>query len=82
MSEFVAIRTYGDYISAHLDKQLLDAAGILNYLKDEHTLTIDPLLIPAIGGMRLMVPEEALAKAWEILNAPEDPEALEAATKD
>lgn len=82
MPAFIAIRTYGDYISAHLDKQLLDAAGIINYLKDEHILTIDPFLIPAIGGIRLMVPEDLAEKACEIMDQPYDSDALDAATKD
>lgn len=55
MNNFLAIRSYNNYINANLELGVLQQQGIYCYLKDEHTLTIDPLLIPALGGIKLMV---------------------------
>ena len=52
---FVQIRSFDNYIPAHLTLQRLEAEGIKAYLKDEHTVTIDPILTNAIGGIKLMV---------------------------
>jgi len=38
------------------------------YLQDENTVTIDPLLSNAIGGIKLMVAEQQAERAMEILN--------------
>jgi len=46
---------------------LLQEHGINCHLKDEHTITIDPLLSPAIGGIKLMVAEPQIARAEQIL---------------
>lgn len=61
--KFQQIRSYDNYILANLQLNLLKDQGISCYLQDEHTITIDPLLSPAIGGMKLMVidPEADLA---------------------
>lgn len=47
--------------------QRLEAEGIRAYLQDEHTVTIDPILANAIGGIKLMVFEEQLPRAQELL---------------
>ena len=62
--KFQQIRSYDNYIFANLQLNLLKDQGISCYLQDEHTITIDPLLSPAIGGMKLMVvdPEAEMAK--------------------
>jgi len=42
------------------------------HLQDEYTVTIDPLLSNAVGGIKLMVAETQAERALEILNtAPE-----------
>ena len=46
---------------------LLKEHGFSCYLQDEHTITIDPLLSPAIGGMKLMVVENEADKANQLL---------------
>jgi DNA-directed RNA polymerase subunit RPC12/RpoP len=46
---------------------LLKAAGVACYLKDEYTVTLDPLLSPAIGGMKLLVDASQLDLAIGIL---------------
>lgn len=47
--------------------QRLEAEGIRAYLQDEHTVTIDPILTNAIGGIKLMVFEEQAPRALELL---------------
>jgi DNA-directed RNA polymerase subunit RPC12/RpoP len=64
---FVQIGSFDNYISANLQLSLLQEEGIQCYLKDEYTITIDPLLSPAIGGMKLMVYETQTTRAKEIL---------------
>ncbi|MEO5996233.1 MAG: DUF2007 domain-containing protein [Chitinophagaceae bacterium] len=64
---FLPIRAYDNYIKASIELSLLKEAGIICHLKDEYTITIDPLLSPALGGMKLMVEEEDLLKAQQIL---------------
>jgi hypothetical protein len=39
------------------------------YLQDEYSVTIDPFLSNAIGGIKLMVAESQLERAKEILRA-------------
>jgi DNA-directed RNA polymerase subunit RPC12/RpoP len=47
--------------------QRLEEEGIRAYLQDEHTVTIDPILTNAVGGIKLMVPEEQAPRALELL---------------
>lgn len=41
------------------------------HLKDEHIITIDPLLSPALGGMKLMVHHAHVARAWDLMDSAE-----------
>ena len=68
---FVQIRSFDNYISAHISLTRLQDAGINCHLKDEYTITIDPLLSPALGGMKLMVYESQVERAIKILEEPE-----------
>jgi DNA-directed RNA polymerase subunit RPC12/RpoP len=65
--QFIQIRSFDNYIEANMVMGLLQENGINCHLKDEHTITIDPLLSPAIGGMKLMVYGSQAARANEIL---------------
>jgi hypothetical protein len=47
--------------------QLLEEEGIRAYLQDEHSVTINPLLTNAIGGIKLMVYQEQVPRALELL---------------
>lgn len=49
--------------------QRLEEEGIKAYLKDEHTVTIDPILTNAIGGIKLMVFQDQFSRALELINA-------------
>lgn len=69
---FRQLRAYDDYISANLRLQQLESEGIRCYLKDEHTVTIDPILSNAVGGIKLMVYEEQWERAQEIILQIED----------
>jgi DNA-directed RNA polymerase subunit RPC12/RpoP len=53
--EVVTIRTFDNYFLANILLTKLRDAGIECYLKDEYTVTIDPLLSNAIGGIKLIV---------------------------
>jgi len=64
---FVPLRTFDNYIEANIVMNMLVASGINAHLKDEFTITIDPLLSPALGGMKLMVHENDLKDALSIL---------------
>ncbi len=48
--------------------QRLEEEHIRAYLQDEHTVTIDPILSNAIGGIKLMVHQEQLGRAMELIN--------------
>lgn len=50
---------------------MLQEAGINCHLKDEYTVTVDPFLSPAIGGMKLMVYATQAERAAELLKETE-----------
>jgi hypothetical protein len=54
---------------AQFVRSVLEAAGIEVLLPDEHTLSIDPGLIPALRGVRVLVPSADLERAREILGS-------------
>jgi predicted RNA-binding Zn-ribbon protein involved in translation (DUF1610 family) len=64
---FIPILSYDNYIPAHLDMGRLKEEGIESWLKDEHSVTINPILTNAVGGIKLMVEETQAQRAWEIL---------------
>jgi len=64
---FVLVRSFDNYISAHIAMGRLKEDGIDCWLKDENTVTIDPILTNAVGGIKLMVDTSQLEKAAAIL---------------
>lgn len=68
---YVLIRAYDNYVYANIQCSLLQENGIRCHLKDENTVTIDPLLSPAIGGIKLMVADLQAERAEEILDETE-----------
>ena len=64
----IQVRSYDNYIPAHIMLQRLEAEGIRGYLKDEHTVTIDPILSNAIGGIKLMIHQDQVERAMELIN--------------
>ena len=66
--DYVEIRSFDNYIEANIVLNMLRHAGIECHLKDEHIVTIDPLLSPAIGGMKLMVHHSQVENAWDMID--------------
>ena len=65
---FLLIRTFDNYIPAHIALGRLQEEFIHCFLQDEHTVTIDPLLSNAIGGIKLMVAENQVERALQVLD--------------
>jgi len=68
---FVQLRAYDNYISAHISMGMLQDAGINCHLENEHTITLDPFLSPALGGMKLMVYPTQVERAVRLLEQAE-----------
>jgi Putative prokaryotic signal transducing protein len=64
---FICVRGYDNYINAHMQLGMLQEAGINCHLKDEYSVTIDPFLSPAIGGIKIMVAESQVSRALDLL---------------
>lgn len=58
------LRAFDNYFTANILLTRLQSDGVECYLIDENTVTIDPLLSNAIGGIKLMVrdSQETLAR--------------------
>ncbi len=65
---FILLCAFDNYISAHIAMGRLREEFINCYLKDEHSVTIDPFLSNAIGGIKLMVVESQAQRAIDILS--------------
>lgn len=65
--EFILVNTYQNYIDAHIAMGVLEEKGIKCWLKDENTVTIDPILTNAVGGIKLMVDSTQSENAAGIL---------------
>lgn len=65
--KFVPVWSYDNYVSAHIAMGRLEEDGFNCWLKDENTVTIDPILTNAVGGIKLMVAETEAQNAFEIL---------------
>ncbi len=64
---FTVLRTFDNYFYANIILTKLQDAGIHCFLKDEYTVTIDPLLSNAIGGIKLTVRKEDAFQAENLL---------------
>ena len=65
--EFVPIAVFDNYIDAHIALGQLEESGIRCWLKDENTLATNPLWNQALGGIKLMVAEEDLEDAKQLV---------------
>jgi len=63
----VTLRSFDNYFFANITLTKLQDAGVECYLKDENTVTIDPILSNAIGGIKLVVKETDVAEAIKML---------------
>ncbi len=66
--KFIQIRSYNNYIDAHLMLGRLQHENINCHLKDEFIVTIDPLLTNAVGGIKLMVASAQIDRALELID--------------
>ena len=65
--KYILICSFDNYIPAHIALGRLKEEFINCYLQDEYSVTIDPFLSNAIGGIKLMVAESQLERARDIL---------------
>ena len=68
---FKQIASYDNYLIANMTLGMLQENGINCHLKDENIVTIDPLLNPAVGGIKLLVEEKGLENAIGIIKGAE-----------
>ena len=64
---FIVAQVYNNYIDANIIMGRLEEEGINCWLKDENTVTINPIWTNAVGGIKLMVPETQAERAFELL---------------
>jgi len=69
--DYIEIRSFDNYIEANIVLNMLRSSSINCHLKDENIVTIDPLLSPAIGGMKLMVHHSDVETAWDLMDKAE-----------
>ena len=65
--KIITLRSFDNYFLANILLTKMQDAGIECYLKDENTVTIDPILSNAIGGIKLVVREDDAAEAIQLL---------------
>lgn len=70
--EFVTLKSFNNYVDAHIILGRLKNEGIECWLKNENTTTIMPIWTTAIGGIQLMVDQTQQKKAAYILNVIEE----------
>ena len=66
--KYILLCSFDNYIPAHIALGRLKEEFINCYLQDEYSVTIDPFLSNAIGGIKLMVAEVQTERAMDILN--------------
>lgn len=72
--DFVELRSFDNYIYAHITLSMLQDAGINCHLKDEYMVTLDPFLSPAMGGIKLMVYPSQAQRAIQLLEETDQPD--------
>ncbi len=80
--KLVQVENYPTLITAELAKSKLDLAGIGSEIFDGETANMNWLYTAAIGGVKLMVREEDLEAAREVLAADVEAAAPEIAEED
>ena len=68
---FKQVATFDNFMIANMTLGMLEENNINCHLKDENIVTIDPLLNPAVGGIKLMVAELQFERALEIIKEAE-----------
>lgn len=62
----ITVKTFDNSIDAHLLKSKFESEGIVCYLFDEHTVSINPLYNVTVGGIKLKINDFDLEKAQEV----------------
>lgn len=65
--DFVTIARFSNSFDMHVVKGRLEADGITCFVRDEHTITANPMYDIALGGIKLQVQEKDVAAAQELL---------------
>jgi hypothetical protein len=71
MINLTTIRTFDNYVTAHIIKAKLETEGIEAVLIDENTVTMQWHIANAIGGIKLKVAESDIEHALHILETTE-----------
>ena len=69
---FKQIASYDNYMLANMAMGLMTDNDIKCQLKDEHIVTMDPLLNAAVGGIKLLVEEKDYDKAVTLIKGAEE----------
>lgn len=69
---FKQIASYDNFMLANMTMGLMTENDIKCQLKDEHVVTMDPLLNPAVGGIKLLVEEKDYGRAVALIKKAED----------
>lgn len=69
---FKQIASYDNFMLANMTMGLLTENEIKCQLKDEHIVTMDPLLNPAVGGIKLLVEEKDFDRAVGLMKKAEE----------
>ena len=70
--EFVILKSFTNYVDAHIILGRMKNEGIDCWLKNENTTTIMPIWTTALGGIQLMVAADQQKEATYILNTIEE----------
>ncbi|HEX2683693.1 MAG TPA: DUF2007 domain-containing protein [Ferruginibacter sp.] len=65
--EFKLLSTYDNYMLANMTMGLMTEHDIKCQIKDEHIVTMDPLLNAAVGGIKLFVEEKDYGRALALM---------------
>jgi hypothetical protein len=68
-TEWVEVRSCAFLHEAEFVKSLLQAEDIEVFLPDEYTLGVDPGLAPGFGGVRILVRQQDLSRARQVLES-------------
>lgn len=69
---FKQIASYDNYMLANMTMGMLTENNIKCQLKDENIVTVDPLLNPAVGGIKLLVEESDFDQAIALMKGAEN----------
>lgn len=65
--ERITVKTFDTSVDAHLFRIELETEGIESFIYDEETITMDPLLSNAIGGIKVKINAKDIERTKEFL---------------